>query len=71
MVDKLTPTDSRVEHHTFTIPNTTRKYHYLLGNPSSTPVATVLLVHGFPDLVSHLTSSGTLPIKTGCLQLTP
>ncbi|KAK0630784.1 Alpha/Beta hydrolase protein [Bombardia bombarda] len=32
-VDKLTPSDPRVEHHTFT-----------------PPTATVLLVHGFPDL---------------------
>ncbi|KAL2156171.1 hypothetical protein VTH82DRAFT_916 [Thermothelomyces myriococcoides] len=53
-VDKLSPTDSRVQHHTYTIPgspyNTT--YHYLVAEPSSgaAPVATALLIHGFPDL---------------------
>jgi len=66
-VDKLTPTDPRVQHHTYTIPgsphNTT--YHYLLAEPAGTPVATALLVHGFPDLsfgwryqVPHLLSLG-------------
>ncbi|KAK4237902.1 Alpha/Beta hydrolase protein [Achaetomium macrosporum] len=50
-VHKLTPTDSRVQHHTYTIPASKKKYHYLLAEPSSgTPTATVLLVHGFPDL---------------------
>ncbi|KAL2141824.1 hypothetical protein VTI28DRAFT_1911 [Corynascus sepedonium] len=53
-VDKLTPTDSRVQHHTYTIPgsphNTT--YHYIVADPPSgvAPVATALLIHGFPDL---------------------
>ncbi|KAK4163472.1 putative epoxide hydrolase [Cladorrhinum sp. PSN259] len=53
MVDKLTPTDSRVTHHTVTLPPSrqSRTYHYLLANPpSEKPSATVLLVHGFPDL---------------------
>ncbi|KAK4137435.1 alpha/beta-hydrolase [Trichocladium antarcticum] len=55
MADKLTPTDSRVQHRTLTIPNTTRTYHYLLAEPTTTtttgrPVATALLIHGFPDL---------------------
>lgn len=53
-IDKLTPTDPRVQHHTYTIPasphNTT--YHYLLADPpAGTPTrGTALLVHGFPDL---------------------
>jgi pimeloyl-ACP methyl ester carboxylesterase len=52
-VDKLTPTDSRVQHCIYTIPNSphNKTYHYLLAEPSGTkPVATALLVHGFPDL---------------------
>ncbi|KAH6636538.1 Alpha/Beta hydrolase protein [Chaetomium tenue] len=68
-IDKLTPTDPRVQHHTYTIPasphNTT--YHYLLAEPpAGTPTTgTALLIHGFPDLsfgwryqVPHLTSQG-------------
>ncbi|KAK0646439.1 epoxide hydrolase [Cercophora newfieldiana] len=62
--DKLTPNDPRVEHHTLTIRN--NKWHYLLANPSSSPsTATMLLVHGWPDLafgwryqVPHLLSLG-------------
>jgi soluble epoxide hydrolase/lipid-phosphate phosphatase len=52
--DKLTPTDPRVQHHTYTIPssphNTT--YHYLVADPpAGVPLAgTALLIHGFPDL---------------------
>ncbi|KAK3996080.1 putative epoxide hydrolase [Cladorrhinum sp. PSN332] len=54
-VDKLTPTDSRVTHHTVTLPSSrgSRVYHYLLANPPSSsnpPAGTILLVHGFPDL---------------------
>ncbi|KAK3302167.1 uncharacterized protein B0T15DRAFT_487392 [Chaetomium strumarium] len=51
-VDKLTPTDPRVQHHTYTIPASKRTYHYLLAEPSTgaPAAATVLLVHGFPDL---------------------
>ncbi|KAK4106498.1 alpha/beta-hydrolase [Parathielavia hyrcaniae] len=53
-LDKLTPTDPRVSHHTYTIPNSPHKttYHYLIAEPASTypPVATALLLHGFPDL---------------------
>lgn len=62
--DKLTPNDPRVTHHTFTI-NNTRSYHYILASPSTNPRATVLLIHGFPDLgfgwryqVPHLLSRG-------------
>ncbi|GAB1320487.1 hypothetical protein MFIFM68171_10697 [Madurella fahalii] len=52
MADKLTPTDPRVQHRTFTVPNTSKTYHYLLAEPPSgtAPVATCLLIHGFPDL---------------------
>ncbi|KAH8890780.1 epoxide hydrolase [Thozetella sp. PMI_491] len=48
-VDKLTINDPRVEHHTTTVNG--RKYHYIVGNPTSgAPVDTILLVHGWPDL---------------------
>ncbi|KAK0711227.1 Alpha/Beta hydrolase protein [Lasiosphaeris hirsuta] len=47
-LDKLSPSDPRVEHHTITIRGNT--YHYLLGNPLSTPTGTILLVHGWPDI---------------------
>jgi hypothetical protein len=53
-LDKITPTDSRVQHCTYAIPGSphNKTYHYLLANPPSgtKPVATALLVHGFPDL---------------------
>lgn len=52
-VDKVTPTDARVQHCTYAIPGSphNKTYHYLLANPpSGKPVATALLVHGFPDL---------------------
>ncbi|KAL2164457.1 hypothetical protein VTH06DRAFT_3673 [Thermothelomyces fergusii] len=53
-VDKLTPTDSRVQHHTYTIPGSPYKttYHYFVAEPPSgvPPVATAVLIHGFPDL---------------------
>ncbi|RKU40311.1 hypothetical protein DL546_001747 [Coniochaeta pulveracea] len=48
MADKLTPTDSRVTHNTTAINSKT--YHYLLAQPSSSPKATILLLHGWPDL---------------------
>lgn len=51
-IDKLTPTDPRVTHHTVTLPESrgNRTYHYLLASPTRQPSATILLVHGFPDL---------------------
>lgn len=52
-VDKLTPTDSRVQHHTYTVPNSKKTYHYLQAEPTGAfqkPLATAVLVHGFPDL---------------------
>ena len=50
-LDKITPSDPRVTHETFTTTSSTT-YHYLLANPSTTaePAGTVLLIHGFPDL---------------------
>ncbi|KAK1827113.1 hypothetical protein QBC39DRAFT_428564 [Podospora conica] len=45
----LVPNDPRVTHHTTTLNG--HKWHYLVGvPPSSPPVATILLVHGHPDL---------------------
>lgn len=47
-VDKLKPSDPRVESLTASVRGKT--YHYLLGKPTGTPRATILLVHGWPDL---------------------
>lgn len=68
-IDKLTPTDPRVQHHTYTIPNSPHNttYHYLLAEPpAGTPTTGLaLLIHGFPDLsfgwryqVPQLTAQG-------------
>ncbi|KAL1866827.1 hypothetical protein VTK73DRAFT_4476 [Phialemonium thermophilum] len=48
--EKLKPDDPRVEHRTAQINGKT--YYYLLGLPPgvTSPVATVLLIHGWPDL---------------------
>lgn len=47
--DKLAPNDSRVEHHTAVVRSKT--YHYVLATPAGAPPsATVLLIHGFPDI---------------------
>ncbi len=49
VVDKLAPSDPRATHHTAVIRGKT--YHYLLAQPDSAPpAATILLLHGFPDL---------------------
>ncbi|KXJ94474.1 Alpha/Beta hydrolase protein [Microdochium bolleyi] len=47
-VDALTPDDPRVEHKYIDVGDGI-KYHYLLAEPESTPVATVVLIHGWPD----------------------
>ncbi|ORY69506.1 Alpha/Beta hydrolase protein [Pseudomassariella vexata] len=49
-VDALVPDDARVEHHNAKIG--AYNYHYLLANPPNgvTPVDTILLCHGWPDL---------------------
>lgn len=47
-IDKLTPTDSRVQHCTANLNG--RTYHYLLGKPQGEPQATIFLIHGWPDL---------------------
>lgn len=49
-VDALIPNDPRVQHLDFQVGS--YNYHYILANPASggEPVATVLLVHGWPDL---------------------
>ena len=51
-VDKLTPSDSRVQHRTYTVPASNHTYHYLLAEPpaGTTVTGTALLIHGFPDL---------------------
>lgn len=47
-VDKLRPNDPRVESLTANVRGKT--YHYLHGKPWGVPRATILLVHGWPDL---------------------
>ncbi|KAF4467357.1 Epoxide hydrolase 2 [Fusarium albosuccineum] len=46
--DKLVPNDPRVKAETAEIRGKT--YKYIVGQPEGTPVATMVLVHGFPDL---------------------
>jgi pimeloyl-ACP methyl ester carboxylesterase len=46
--DKLVPNDNRVTHNFAHING--KNYHYLLANPKEPPVATILLVHGWPDI---------------------
>jgi soluble epoxide hydrolase / lipid-phosphate phosphatase len=46
--DALVPDDPRVQHLNDAIGG--YNYHYILANPETTPVATILLVHGWPDL---------------------
>ncbi|PQE05468.1 epoxide hydrolase protein [Rutstroemia sp. NJR-2017a BBW] len=50
MVDKLKPDDSRVQHKTTEVNG--RTYSYILAEPDngSKPVATIFLIHGWPDL---------------------
>ncbi|KAL4783261.1 alpha/beta-hydrolase [Aspergillus varians] len=45
----LAPNDSRVEHKFATVAEGTT-YHYMLAKPDGEPAATVLLLHGWPDL---------------------
>ncbi|KAI1322812.1 Alpha/Beta hydrolase protein [Xylariaceae sp. FL0255] len=48
MVDSLTPNDPRVEHKFKDVDGHT--YHYMLAKPEGKPVATIFLIHGWPDL---------------------
>ena len=49
LIDKLQINDPRVEQHTININD--KNYHYILGNPSSgSPIDTIFLIHGCPDL---------------------
>lgn len=47
-VDKLKPNDPRAQSVTATVRGKT--YHYLHAKPAGPPRATVVLIHGFPDL---------------------
>ncbi|KAI0180911.1 epoxide hydrolase [Hypoxylon sp. FL1284] len=47
-VEPLVPNDPRVEEKFFTTGDI--KYRYILAKPAGKPTATVLLIHGFPDL---------------------
>lgn len=46
--DKLVPNDSRVKHEKAQIRGKT--YKYIVGEPEGTPLETMVLIHGFPDL---------------------
>ncbi|KAJ2999371.1 hypothetical protein NUW58_g9 [Xylaria curta] len=46
--ESLVPNDPRVVHKKFTIGDHT--YHYMLAKPKGLPIATVVLIHGWPDL---------------------
>ncbi|KAJ3484894.1 hypothetical protein NLG97_g6947 [Lecanicillium saksenae] len=63
VVDKLKPRDPRVKY--FTAPIRGKTYGYMVAEPTSTPIDTILLVHGFPDFsfgwryqIPHLLSLG-------------
>ncbi|KAL4957402.1 alpha/beta-hydrolase [Aspergillus filifer] len=47
--DAITPTDPRVEHKFLTVEEDIT-YHYMLAKPNGSSKATVLLLHGWPDL---------------------
>ncbi|KAI0841758.1 epoxide hydrolase [Hypoxylon sp. FL0890] len=47
-VDELAPNDPRVEHKFKSFGDI--KYHYIVGKPQGQPAATILLIHGWPDL---------------------
>ncbi|KAJ8132693.1 hypothetical protein O1611_g926 [Lasiodiplodia mahajangana] len=46
--EPLIPNDPRVEHKNFPVGDYV--YHYMLAKPKGLPVATVVLIHGWPDL---------------------
>ncbi|KAF7863844.1 hypothetical protein EAF04_006809 [Stromatinia cepivora] len=48
-MDSLVPNDPRVEHKYSTIEDGI-KYHYMLAKPEGRTIATVVLLHGWPDL---------------------
>lgn len=48
MVDKITPNDSRIKRLSADLNGQT--YAYIESSPSSTPIATIFLIHGWPDL---------------------
>ncbi|KAG4032565.1 hypothetical protein MFRU_006g00360 [Monilinia fructicola] len=63
-IDSLIPNDARIEHRYSNIEDGIT-YHYLLAKPQGNALATVVLLHGWPDLamgwrfqVPHLMSLG-------------
>jgi hypothetical protein len=48
MVDKITPTDPRIQFKTANLNGVT--YCYILAEPLEKAVDTIFLVHGWPDL---------------------
>jgi soluble epoxide hydrolase/lipid-phosphate phosphatase len=63
MVDKTVPNDSRVEYKTANLNG--RTYSYMLSAPAGTPLNTIFLIHGWPDMsfgwryqIPHLVSLG-------------
>lgn len=47
-ISPLKPDDSRVQYKTATVRGKT--YEYMLGQPQNHPLATIFLIHGFPDI---------------------
>lgn len=47
-LEKLVPNDPRVSNQTAFLNGKT--YSYILSEPSSTPKATIFLIHGWPDM---------------------
>jgi pimeloyl-ACP methyl ester carboxylesterase len=50
MVDKITPTDSRIEYKTAKLNGVTYNYIHALPPNGSKPINTIFLIHGWPDL---------------------
>jgi soluble epoxide hydrolase/lipid-phosphate phosphatase len=48
MVDKITPTDPRIQFKTAQLNGVT--YSYILAEPQGKAVDTIFLIHGWPDL---------------------
>ncbi|KFA51991.1 hypothetical protein S40293_07712 [Stachybotrys chartarum IBT 40293] len=70
--NKLVPNDPRVRYVTTTLNGKT--YRYILGEPEGTPVDTIFLIHGFPDMafgwrcqIPALMSLGLRVVAPDCL----
>ena len=51
MVDKITPSDTRITTESVKVPTSGHTYTYLFAKPEErNPIGTAVLLHGFPDL---------------------